>query len=83
MVIIIVFLLTEKGIYKFKENKNINLPIQFCLGSISSKFDYFKAEKYLQKEMCMTFELIMIFQLIHKSDILNIHKYLMLKNNIK
>ena len=29
-----------KGIYKFKaDNKNINFSTQFCLGSISEKFD--------------------------------------------
>ena len=31
----------EKEIYKFKaSNKNVNFTTQFCLGSISNKFDY-------------------------------------------
>ena len=35
----------EKAIYKFKaDNKNVNFPTQFCLGSISNKFDYVKSE---------------------------------------
>ena len=30
----------RKEIYKFKaDNKNVNFPTQFCLGSISNKFD--------------------------------------------
>ena len=43
--IIVICFLKEK-IYKFKaNNKNINLPSQFSLGSISNKFDYVKLQE--------------------------------------
>ena len=35
-----------KGINKFKaSNKNVNFPSQFCLGSISNKFDSVDSEE--------------------------------------
>ena len=35
-----------KEIYKFKaDNKNVNFPFQFCLGSISNECDCVKAEE--------------------------------------
>ena len=58
-----------KEIYIFKASKkNNNFQSQFCLGSISNKFDHVDKEisslertwKRLLKEMCMTFWLIMM-----------------------
>ena len=60
-----------KEIYKFKaSNKNVNFPSYFCLGRMSNKFVYVDSEevslraliqkKYLQKEICMIFQLIMM-----------------------
>ena len=40
MVIIVMFV-NGKKIYMFKaNNKNVNFPSHFCLGSISNKFGY-------------------------------------------
>ena len=45
-----------KNIYKFKgNNKNINFPNKFCLGSISNKFDYFDSEEVSLKESVHNF----------------------------
>ena len=39
MAIILICLFNEKEIFKFKaDNKNVNFPTQFCLGSISNGF---------------------------------------------
>ena len=46
IMIIVIFFYNRKEINKFKaNNKNGNFPTQFCLGSISSKFDYVESEK--------------------------------------
>ena len=70
-----------KGIYKFKaSNKNVNFPSQFCLGSISNKFDYVDSEEVSLKRNVYDFSVD--YGAIDKSIILNIHKQLMIKNNI-
>ena len=70
-----------KEFYKFKaSNKNINFPFQFCVGSMSNKSDYVDSE-----EVSLTgnmHDISVDYDAIDKSDILNIHKYLMAKNNI-
>ena len=69
----------EREIRKFKaSNKNSNSPSEFCLGSISNKFDeveevYFKGNVY---------DFSVDYDAIDKSNVLNIHKYLMIKNSI-
>ena len=71
-----------KGINKFKaSNKNVNFPSQFCLGSISNKFDSVDSEEVSLKGNVYSFWVD--YGSFDKSDILNIHKYLMTKNNIK
>ena len=68
--------------YKFKaSNKNVNFPYQFCLGSISNKFDYVDLGEVSLKGN--VFDFSFDYNAINKSSILNIHKYLMGKNNIK
>lgn len=47
---------------------------QFCLGSISNKFDYVQLEEVSIKERIYDF--LVDLNTIDKSDILNIHKYL-------
>ena len=75
-------MLTGKKIYKFKgNNKNISFPNQFCLGSISNKFDFVLAEEASLKENVYYFSVD--YEAIDKSEILNIHKYLIVGNNIK
>ena len=59
----------------------MNFPSQFCLGSISNKFDHVDAEEVSLKGN--VYDLSVDYNAIDKSDILNIHKHLMVKNNIK
>ena len=69
-------------IYTFKaSNKNVNFPSQVFLGSISNKFDYLDSEEVSLKGNVYDFSVN--YCPIDKSDMLNIHKYLMSKNNIK
>ena len=69
--------LNGKGIYKFKsDNKNVNFATQFCLGSISNKFGAIVSLKI------SLYNFLVDYNAIDKSNILNIHKYLMPKNNI-
>ena len=78
MVIIVICLLTE-NIYKFKaNNKNVNFPNQFCIGSISHKFE---AEEVSLKGN--VYDFADDYGAIDKSDILDMHKHSMVKNYIK
>ena len=71
-----------KEIFKFKaNNKNVNFPTQFCLGSISNGFGATESREVSLKGNVYDFSVD--YNAIDKSDILNIHKYLMVKNNIK
>ena len=67
-------------IYKFKAKYNIS-RYNFCLASVSQ--DFTKDE---QDETSLN-DTILYFSIDHssikKEDILNIHQYLMIKNNIK
>ena len=71
-----------KEVFKFKAgNKNVNFPTQFCLQSISNGFS---ATEF--REVSLTGNVYGYSVYCHsicKSDILNIHKYLITKNNIK
>ena len=70
-----------KEIYKFKaSNKNDNFQSQFCLGSISNKFDYVDSKEVSFKGNVYDFSVD--YDVIDKSNILNTHKYLMIKNSI-
>ena len=65
----------RKALFKFKaDNKNVNFPTQFCLGSICNGFNATESREVSLNENVYS---------IDKSDILNIHQYLMIKNNIK
>ena len=80
MVITVICLL--KKVYKFKaNNKNVHFPNQPCLGNISNKFGNVEAEEVSLKWNVYDFSID--YDAINKSGILNIHKYLMVKNNIK
>ena len=71
----------EKLILKFKvNNENVNFRTRFCLVSISNGFSATKSgEVSLNgKEDDFSFD----YNSIDKSDILNIHEYLITKNNI-
>ena len=73
-------LVNRKEIINFKaNNNNINFPTQFCLGIIS---DGFSATREVSLNGNV-YDFSVDYNSIDKSDILNIHKYLMTKNNIK
>ena len=71
-----------KDIFKFKADyKNVNFPTQFCLGGISNGFSATESrEVSLNGNVC---DFSVDYNFIDKPDILNIHEYLMTKNNIK
>ena len=71
-----------KEIYKLKEyNKSVNFSSQICLRSISNKFDYVEVKEVsLNRNV---YNVLVSYYANDKSDILNIHKYVIVKNNIK
>ena len=69
-------------IFKFKaNNKNVNFLTKFCLGSIIKWFGTAESRKAFL--VGNVYDFSVDYNGIDKSDILNIHKYLMTKNNIK
>ena len=70
-----------KGIYKFwANNGNVSFPPRFCLGSISNEFDHVDSKEVFFKGNVYDFSVDN--SAIDESNILSIHKYLMVKNNI-
>ena len=70
-----------KEIFKFKaDNKYVNFPTQFCLGSISNGFSATEPREVSLNGNVYDFSVD--YDSIDKSDILNTHKYLMTKHNI-
>ena len=70
-----------KELYRFKtSNKNNNFPTQFSLGSISNKSGAVDFNEVSLKGNVYDFSVDYSF--IDQSNILNICKYLMIKNNI-
>ena len=71
-----------KEIFKFKvDNKNVNFPTQFCLGSISNGFSALEC-----REVSINgnvYDILVDYNSIDKYDIININRYLMTKNDIK
>ena len=71
-----------KEIFKFKtDNSNVNFPTQFFLGSIFYGFSAIES-----REVSLNgnvWDCLVYYNSILKSDILNIHLFLMTKNNIK
>ena len=72
----------EKKKIKFKsDNKNVNFLTRLCLGSISNGLSAAESrEVYLYGNV---FNFSVDYNSIDESEILNIHKYLMIKNNVK
>ena len=58
-----------------------NFPTRFCLGSINHEFDATESKEVSLTENANNF--LVDYNASEKSDILNIHKYLMVLNNIK
>ena len=70
-----------KEIFKFKgANKNVNLPTQFCLGSISNGLSATESREVSLNGNVYGFSVD--YSSINKSDIVNTHKCSMTKNNI-
>ena len=70
-----------KEIFKFKaDDINVNFPTLFCLGSISNGLSANGSRELSLNENVYNFSVD--YNSIDKSDILNIQKYLMVKNNI-
>ena len=62
-------------------NKNVNFPTQFILGSISDGFCATESREVSLKRNVYHFSVE--YSSIDKSEILYIHKYLMNKNDVK
>ena len=75
MVIIVIRLVLEKSVFK-ADNKNVNFPSQFCLRCISENFVLIKLKKNLQKNV---YNFSVNYNPVSKSEILNIHKDLIVK----
>ena len=76
------FFVNGKEIIKFKTDfKNVSFPTQFCLGSISDGFSNIESREVSSNVNVYGFSVN--YNSIDKSDILNIRKYLMTKNNMK
>ena len=70
----------RQEIFNFKvDNKNVNFPTQFCLRSISNGFSATKSREVSLNRNVYDFSVD--YNSIDKSDISNIHKHLMTKNN--
>ena len=70
----------RKEIFKFKsDNKNFNFPTRFCLGSVSNGYNNTESRDVSLNGNVYDFSLD--YNFIDKSDIINIHQYLMTKNN--
>ena len=71
-----------KEIRKFKaDNKNVNFPTWFRLGSISDGCSVTEPREVSLNENLYDFSVD--YNSVDKFDILNIHEYLMTKNTIK
>ena len=75
-------LVNGKGIFRFKtDNKNLNFPTQFCLGST---FNGFSATESREVSLNRTvYDFAVSYNSIDKSNILKIYKYLMAMSNIR
>ena len=71
-----------REIFKFQaDNKNVNFSTRFCLGSISDGFSATES-----REVSLggnVYDFSVGYHSIDKSDMLNVEKHLMTKNNIK
>ena len=77
MVIKVIRFLLEKSVFK-ADNKNVNFPSQFCLRCVSENFVLIKLKKNLQKNV---YNFSVNYNPVSKSEILNIHKDLIVKKN--
>ena len=72
-----------KEINKSKaSNKNVNFPSQYCLGSISNKFESEEVESEDVSFIGNLYDFSVDYDVIDKCNISNVHKYLMIENSI-
>ena len=71
----------EKKFLNLKLTKNVNFETQFCLGRISSSFSNTESREISLNGNVYHFPVD--YNSIDKSDILNINKYVIAKNDIK
>ena len=72
----------EKEIFKFNgDNKNVNFPTQFSLESISNGFSATESREVSLNGK--VYDVSVNYNVIDKSGILDILKYVIIKNNIK
>ena len=64
-----------------KLTKNVDFPTEFCLGSMYNGFNATESREVFFNGNVYDFSVD--YNSVDKSDILNTHKYLMTKNNIK
>ena len=81
VVIIVICLLTGKKYISWKPIKIYQLPTQFCLGNVPDISDAIEVKEVSFKGNVYDFSVDC--NAIDKSDILNIHTYLMVKDYIK
>ena len=75
-------LVNGKEKFKFEtDNKNVNFPTQFCLGSIPNAFGATESREPSLKGNVYNFSVD--YNAIDRSGILNIHQYLTVKDNTK
>ena len=79
--IIMVIIVNCYGKEIFKFNKNVNFSTQFCLESISNGSGTSEFRQVSIKENMYVFSVD--YNALDKFDILNIHKYLVVKNSMK
>ena len=78
MVVVVIYLLTEQEIYKFKvNNETVDVPIQFLLNFL---INVEHEEVSIKRNV---YDVLVEYDAFDKSKILNICKYLMIKDNIK
>ena len=77
--ILILIIVNRKGTFKFKvNNKNVKFPNQIFLETISNKSSALESREVPLNRNAYVFSVD--YNGIYKSDILNFHKYLMIKN---
>ena len=76
------FLFNRNKIYDFKvDNKNVNFPTEFCLETVSENFSAVESKEISYKGNVYGFSVDC--KTIDESDILKIHRYLVVKIIIK
>ena len=69
-----------KEVFKFKaNNKNVDFPTQFCLENTSNRFGATDSREVSLKGN--VYNVSVDYNATDTSDIINIHNYLMVKNN--